>query len=401
MTAHKDASVPVDRVLNVERLMHAAVSETGLDDFGPERFRGALETYLRTVCTELNLGANGVAAEQAYAHRILVNRLRFHRDLREHPEIASEVVSDPIIIVGLPRTGTTKLQRVMSLDPSVQPLMLWQALNPAPVPATKNDGRDPRIDLAAEMMGALDAESPDFKAIHTLKPEEPDEDVWLHDFAFEALGTATRVGSFTLAKELGKGDHQRHVYEYEKSLLQYLQWQNGTNGPWILKSPVHIGNLATMTEVFDGATIVHCHRDPRVAIASTLSGLDGLRQMLTGCPAEDLKAFGEGWLQFWAAETAKNLNQRHTLAERIRIVDVAYEDIRRDTIGVIEQVYRACGRSLTPNAARLMERWEQQNPQNKFGSHEYSLDRYGLTDGQVETAFADYSIQFGSMIGAR
>jgi hypothetical protein len=401
MTKPEKSSAPADVVLDATKLMDAAVSETGLDDFGPERFRGALEAYLRTVCTQLNLSAKGVAAEQAYAHRLLVNRLRFHRDLREHPEIAAEDVSNPIIIVGLPRTGTTKLQRAMSLDPSVQPLTLWQALNPVPVPVAESDGRDPRIDAAAAMMAALNAESPDFKAIHALNPEEPDEDVWLHDFTFEALGSAIRVGSFTFAEELGRGCHQRHVYEYERSLLQYLQWQNRSGGPWVLKSPVHIGNLAALVEVFPEATFVHCHRDPRVAIASTLSGLDGLRQMMTGCPTEDLEAFGDGWLRFWAAETAKNLSQRQMLTGRIRIVDVAYNDIRRNTIGVTEQVYEACGRSLRPDLERLMERWEEGNPQHKFGAHGYSLDRYGLTDGQVETAFADYLHQFGSLVGGR
>jgi hypothetical protein len=401
MTAQKDAPFQADRVLNADDLMDAAISETGLDNFGPKRFRGALETYLGIVSAELDPGANGVAAEKAYAHRLLINRLRFHRDLREHPEIASEEVSNPIIIVGLPRTGTTKLQRVMSLDPSFQPLTLWQALNPAPMPVTGSERRDPRIDAAAAMMGVLNAESPDFKAIHTLNPEEPDEDVWLHDFTFEALGSAIRVGSFTFAEELGRGDHQRHVYEYEKSLLQYLQWQNGASGPWILKSPVHIGNLAALAEVFQGATFVHCHRDPRMAIASTLSGLDGLRQMMTGCPIENLEAFGDGWLRFWAAETVKNLDQRQVLAGRIRIVDVAYNDIRRNTIGVTAKVYEACGRSLRPDLERLVERWEERNPQNKFGAHEYSLERYGLTDEKVETAFADYLNQFGSFFGAR
>jgi hypothetical protein len=138
-----------------------------------------------------------------------------------------------------------------------------------------------------------------------------------------------------------------------------------------------------------------------MAIASTLSGLDGLRQMMTGCPIENLEAFGDGWLRFWAAETVKNLDQRQVLAGRIRIVDVAYNDIRRNTIGVTAKVYEACGRSLRPDLERLVERWEERNPQNKFGAHEYSLERYGLTDEKVETAFADYLNQFGSFFGAR
>src|SRR5690606_6163617 len=68
------------------------------------------------------------------AHRLLVNRLRFAEDLAHHPEILDEDVSDPIVVIGFPRSGTTVLQRMMSADPAMQSLKLWRLLNPAPFP---------------------------------------------------------------------------------------------------------------------------------------------------------------------------------------------------------------------------------------------------------------------------
>src|SRR5262245_12174026 len=100
--------------LDPEELKAAASKEAGLDDYGDEAFEEPFRRYLEALVTEADLSPMGVMGQQLNVTRILVNRLRFQGDVKRHPEILDEAVLDPIVIVGLPRTGTTKLHRMIS-----------------------------------------------------------------------------------------------------------------------------------------------------------------------------------------------------------------------------------------------------------------------------------------------
>src|SRR6266542_2276394 len=111
---------------DAQQLLAAARAQTGLEDFGPQPFVEPLERLLKAAAEEANLNEIGVMALQGDVERFLSNRLRFQQDLKAHPEILGEDVSDPIIVTGLPRTGTSKLQRMLSADPGVQQLLVWR-----------------------------------------------------------------------------------------------------------------------------------------------------------------------------------------------------------------------------------------------------------------------------------
>ncbi|MEM8662360.1 MAG: sulfotransferase, partial [Pseudomonadota bacterium] len=117
--------------LTLEQALAAAREESGLSGFGDEAFLEPLQAFIDGVNHDLNLSAMGEVNFRATVQRLLVNRLRIERDIRSHPEILSEDVSDPIMILGMPRTGTTKLQRLLCCDKQFHGLPLWQLLNPA------------------------------------------------------------------------------------------------------------------------------------------------------------------------------------------------------------------------------------------------------------------------------
>jgi hypothetical protein len=375
--------------LDTERRIAAAVAEAGVDDFGDPDFAAKLDAYLGAVRQEAEIDPVEGLGLQMLIHGVLVNRLRYHADLRAHPEIADEQVDDPIVITGLFRSGTTKLQRMMSADPGVQALTFWRILNPAPLPGAPTGAADPRIAIARRFTDMLASSNPDYMAAHAWLADEPDEDSLLLWLTFEHLAAAS-VGFIPSFWKLAQERPQGPNYDYLAGLLRYLQWQDGgrRGRPWVLKSPTHIGNVRPVVEAFPRATLVICHRDPTVVVAS-FARLFQIFWGLFGNKA-DLSKVGPPMLDLWAGQMCQGLQQRAELGDDPRILDVRYDDIVADSLGVIRRVYERHGQPITPEAEKAVLSWEAANPQHKFGRHEYTLEACGLTADQVSRAFAPY-----------
>lgn len=376
-------------VLNVGSLLAEASAETGLKDFGNAIFMEALERYLQSLLVDEKLSPMGLINKKAFFHRLLVNQLRFAQDLKRHPEIFDEKIVKPVVIVALPRTGSSKLHRMMSRHPAVQRLSFWRILNPAPFPDARPGEPDPRIALAAEFERLVAQHFPDLMAAHPWQVGEPDEESLLQEVTFQGLGMASRarVPSYTawiLQQPL------RDSYQYMRRLFQYLQWQDGgaRGRPWIMKAPAHLGNLPTLLETFPDATIVHCVRDVNVSMASFGRLIEAIRGLVSD--DIDLADLGHELLGVWSAEAVKHVAQRKQLPAHVPILDVQYADIKENPLAVIRKVYRLRGEELTPEAEQQIAQWEKDFPQYRFGKLDTSLERYGLTKEKVETAFAPY-----------
>lgn len=392
-------SVAVGEQLDPQALMAAASQETGLEDWGDGQFVESLERYVQSLLTDLDLSPMGVVTVYMNLHRILVNWLRFQEDLKRHPEILDEELADPIVITGLPRTGTTKLQRMLAADPTTQRLSFWRCFNPAPLPGSKPGQADPRIAVTEQILAPLAQMFPELLAMHEHQAEEADEDVLLQEITLGSAAVGMRVGASSHLSWVLRDDRRQRMYEDERRLLQYLQWQDGgrRGRPWVLKSPAHLGNLETVLEIFPQATVVHCHRDPRVAIPSTLRLCELTRQAFT-LTDFDVQRHGQWIAAYFAEETRRCLVQRDALGRGVRILDVPYEDIRQHGLDVVGDVYGMHGRAFTSEAKAAMASWSERHPQHRLGSYSYSLERYGLTEADVEHAFTEYFDRFGRLL---
>lgn len=376
-------------------LLAAASKEAGLDDFGDMEFMEPLTRLTHAIVTEANLRPEGIQSARASMIRCLVNRLRVQQDIKRYPEILAEDVSDPIVITGLSRSGTSKLQRMMSRDPAVQMTPLWLLLYPAPLPGWKRGEPDGRIALGKAFEQVL-AQQPVMLAGHPMAALEADEDLFMMEMAFEGLLPATsyHIPSFEVWLQ---SRSREHFYAYEKILLQYLQWQGGgkRGRPWLLKAPTHLGGLEALVNNFPSATIAHCHRDVSTTIASVVRLTEGYRNLM----ANDLDAaeLGTDLLRVFSNEMASYLKQRERLGSRLRIVDVRYDDIVADPMFVIRSIYKAHGMIVTPEGERAMLGWAEENPQYRYGKIPYSLEDYNLSKAKVEQAFAGYRQRFAEM----
>jgi len=388
---------PINAPLYAEDLMAAATAETGLEDYGDREFVEGLTVLADSLRTEARLNRMGHMMLSGDVVRMLANRLRFQRELKRHPEILDERIEAPIIVVGLPRTGTSKLQRMMSADPGVQRLDVWKLLNPAPLPGERPGDPRPRIEFATVVERILSTQFPDYMARHPTEALEPDEELLLMEMSFECVVTSLRVRTpsfreFVLSRDQGP------TYRYMRRMLQFLQWQDRSRtGPWIMKSPVHLGNLAMLLEVFPDATIVHCHRDPAVVVPSFASLLEAGRRM--GSDHIDLHEIGADMLGLLSRDMRRNLADRKAIGEE-RILDVQYREIRDDARSVIARVYEKAGRELTPSAVAAFAEYEARRPEGHFGKHEYTAERFGLTADRIAAEFADYHDRFPQMRGS-
>jgi hypothetical protein len=384
--------------LREDHVLARARNQTGLDDFGDGDFRTGLARFLLGARDEAPLSARGVDIIEATVVRFLVNRLRLVDDIKRHPEILEERLAPPVIIMGLPRTGTTKFHRMMAVDERFKALRAWQILNPAPFPGGPDaSGRDPRIAAAEQVDAMVDALLPQLMAGHAVRATEVDEEsVTLMEMNFDYLLLSMRLR----APVFEAWTRSRPVlpnYRFLHRCLQYLQWQGGDDArPFVLKSPLHLSSLDALLEVFPDATLVQCHRDPVDACASFMR----LAELGRGLCYEqqDLAALGSWVISVLADQVEANLRQRDTLGGRLEIIDVAFRDIAKEPFAAMEPIYAARGMPLPPHIREAMLDWESSHPSNRFGKFEYRLSDYGKEPQDVDRAFQEYRRRFGHLL---
>jgi hypothetical protein len=383
-----------DAVLNFENYMVAAQKQTGLKDFGDLEFVQRAKRWLCCIASESKLNAQGRAGLEGLITNWMVNRLRFVDDLKRHPEILAEVIREPLFVTGMTRTGTTKLQRILASDPVVQSLPLWITLNMAPIPGADPRKPDPRIAIASGFIDQLLKVAPGFMAAHPAFVDEPEEECFWTETDFQSINNSTRFYTPSYWNQT-KNNPNRESYPFLKRALQYVQWQRGEAGkrPWVLKSPLHFGNVATLFRTFPDATVVHSYRDPVATLPSDCRITEVYRGMSTD--DIDLHKLGAGQFAVWAEMQQCHLQQREDPRVDERIIDVRYDDINQNVFAVIREIYQRRRMNLDAQTEQKMRDWEARHPQHQFGKHTYSLERYGLTKEAIQSAFSDYIKRFG------
>lgn len=371
--------------LDADVLMRVAREAAGLRDFGDQGFEGPLQEHLAAASRSGAFSEAGLDGFAAAIVNQLVNRLRMVDDLKAHPEIRGEDVSDPVVIFGLPRTGSTKLQRMMSMDPANQPLLYWKLLNFAPFPDAVAGLPDPRIEVAKAACEQMATSYPELLKIHPIYHDQPEEEVFLISTSYEHFGNSAQLSDERYCEYI-RSRPPENAFRYLRTILQYLQWQQGgPQGPWILKAPTHLGSVAPLFSVFPNATLVQTHRDPPTVFASLCHLIESAAPM-AGMTV-DPHRIGREQLAMWKAMWDRNEAQRAELAPDARFLDIDYGEIKDDPFAVIERIYARADRRLSKPGRAAMKEWQAENRQNRHGKHEYNLAHYGVEQAEVEEAF--------------
>lgn len=376
--------------LDVDALVAAARRTTGLSDFGDDAFLEPLRLLVDSIEAEAELTPVGRYITRTRLVGILSNRLRVEDAFARHPDILDQPIEAPVIIAGLQRTGTTMLHRLLAVDPGLRSLASWEALNPAPLPASRWRRGDPRLRAARLGERGLAYLSPEFFAVHPVEAEAPEEEVILLDYSFLSSVAEATLHVPTFAAWLEQQD-QTPAYRYMRKLLQYLQWQR-SGDRWLLKTPHHMEWLDTLLAVFPDARIIQTHRDPLKTLASFCSMVAHGRGVMSD--AVDPLEVG----RHWSNKVIRQINRAMAARDRApasTFIDVSYYDLIDDPMAQIRRIYDFIGRELTPATLEAMEASRRVNVKNKYGAHTYDLASFGLTREALEPRVAGYRARHG------
>ncbi|MGN9761282.1 sulfotransferase family protein [Streptomyces sp. SD31] len=361
-----------------DRVFDRIAVEAG-ESAGDDRFVDDFRSLLGWWARAENLTPVGWQSAQVFVRRHLTNRARVRRLIAEHPEIEREPIEKPVFVVGLPRTATTVTHAVLSLSAEHRGPLLWELLTPdLELPPRQ---RRKAVTAGRRLVQGTNLFAPRFRDIHPMAAEGPEECTFALPHALMPLSQA-------LIPEYGAWYRERDFvdeYRYLKQVFQVLQYGR-PHRRWILKSPMHLGNLDALRTVFPDATIVWCHRDPVTVVASFCSLIE--HGMAVSTRPLDLHRIGTLWLDLLSHAMTRGLAARAAIPPHT-LVDAPYARLATEPATGAPKLYDAIGARWTDaEAARLpgaVARPKGTRP------HRYDLARYGLTRADVESAFADYN----------
>jgi hypothetical protein len=372
-----------------EAVLAAARDRTGLSDFGAEDFRERLRVWTQAINDDVDLSAVGRMSTFNEAVRLAASRLQVEDTIRRNPEILDIDIDRPLVIAGLPRSGTTYLLQLMSADPRLRSLPHWEAVRPVRAPYVK-DGKDTRYDLCAEEWAQMDAVMPYIKSIHEFSPDHISEDIELQgiDFGgyyFEWLAHVPAWRDYQATHD------STPVYRYMRKIMQLLSWQQGPNR-WVTKCPQHMEQLLAVNAALPGACTVINHRDPVASIQSAITGIAyGARLTRTRV---DMKQIADYWVDRYERLLRACVRDRDQL-DPARSYDLYFHELMADPFGQIENIY---SRANIPFDQQTRDAFQGAIDRNKRGRHGqlvYDLrGDFGLEPEAIRERFAFYFDRF-------
>src|SRR6478609_4998597 len=378
--------IPPTRLFAAD-LIESAKRRSSLDDFGEGDFSEPLSRLLESCQDEARLNLIGKIALKTDVLETLCVRLQMERDRQLYPDITRQEIRDPLFIVGLPRSGTSVLHRLLAADPSHRSPLMWEVRSPSP-PTRKDERR--RIQRATQSCNFFNWLVPTFRYVHTVGAEVPQECVslmtptFLSD-QFDAMYYVPSYRSWFFRQDL------RPAYGYHRRFLQHLQFRRAARR-WILKAPTHIFAMPALLSVYPDALFVQTHRTPIDAIASVSSLVTILRSAFSD--AVDPFTVCREAIHYWSETVNKFSRERDRLADN-RICDLKFDQICREPMAAVRKIYDHFGWSLSHAAERRMRTLVASQAKRQSANHRYDLSQFGSSAGEVFDVFETYCQRFG------
>jgi Sulfotransferase family len=389
----EDGFSPPKRFATASDELHELVSsEVGSSDFGAGDYRAGLRVLLQSMDYDPVFTERGRRIAWGELISALSGRVRAVHSMTMLPGFDRHPINEPVVITGLPRTGTTALHKLLAVDPQFQGLQGWLTSAPMPRPPRERWESHPMFRQAVRRLNKRFAAVPNQRAAHDMAAEEVDECCFILRQSFVSnLWTVT--WSAATYDAWWQTQSELPAYRYYRRVLQLI----GSNEPekrWLLKNPGHIDNLDLLFEIFPDAMVIQTHRDPAKAIPSLCAvlmknhpvmeqGRERLRADITGL-RETAK---------WAAamRKAEPVRQAHCN----QIIDVVHGEFHRNPMTVIERIYAFLGLELAPEVQAAMLERVTAAPEMRHGKHHYDVAEFGLTEDEIRECFSAYMDRFG------
>jgi hypothetical protein len=378
-----------DNVATPDDILKLAAQRTGLTALDSDSWRDGLAIMIDEVNTSPAFTPSGRVKILNDAADALGRRMQVHDYISAHPEVLDAPVDRPLIVLGMPRTGTTVISYLLDQDPRRRSLLHWECVHPIP-PATSDTLRtDPRcLALLEQQQNILKfVKAANMPLPHWEDADGPTEDMFIHNQDFKGLSWDAFLATQRYAQWLFDDTDMTTTYEYQKRYLQVLQ--STAPGTWSLKMPSHSVHIDALLRVFPDARLIWAHRDPYKATGS-LANMWKLPKGMTLHPdTVDCQALGRDAMNQMKVHVERPLRARDRIGDA-RFFHMYYHEMMRDPIDVMRRIYDWAGDELTPETEGRMRKWLADHPQDHYGVNTYRLDEYGLTVEQLTPIFTEY-----------
>jgi hypothetical protein len=378
---------------DIDQMLAEAIKQAGVSDLDDtDGFGDRLTAHVAAIEADEGLTQLTRSSLRQRVVRLLRNRLSLTDLIKRYPEIESIPIEKPIIVVGMPRSGTTHLVNLIAADPRRRALPYWESQEPIPALGDGPEifGVDPRYARAKAEHDALMLSAPVVAAMHDRFPEAIEEEVELLDLdlAGYVLEWHARVPDW---RDYYLGLDQTRHYAYMKKVLQALTFLRGPQ-TWILKSPQHCEQLGPLMTTFPDATVAFTHRDPVAVIQSAITMMaysDRLRRT----------SIDPGWLlDYWSDRVQRLLSacvRDRDLVPAERSIDISFDHLNGNEMPLLEELYQRGGVELTPKVRARFQSYLDGNPRGKHGRIRYDLQRhFGISADELRKRFDFYFDRF-------
>jgi hypothetical protein len=380
--------------LNEADMIAAAEKTTGLDDWGSDQtFRVGLGKLV-IACNEMNAPAEFFEQARTRLTGILATKLHLIDDAKKHPEVLAEKIEQPMVVVGLPRTGTTITYDLLSLDAGARTPRDWEFAMPWPAPQQATWDTDPRIAQLNAVFAQWLAAAPELENMQHFDATNASECnfVFTHHFASVQFPGEWSVPSYQdwllAAPPAGR-------YAAHKRILQQLQWK-GPRGRWTLKSPEHLFDLDGLLAAYPDASLIWTHRDPVQAFSSLASMLFQFWRAMKADP--DKKRAGRCVIETWSRGVEKGMASRAKNPHvESAIIDIPHTDVIKDKVDVIKRIYQRFDLPFNAEYAMRLQGEAAASVSGRLGKHKHNPEDYGIRAEEIREALPKYYARFGHL----
>lgn len=373
-----------DALLDPDELRERASKHAGLSDFGGgER---ELAELCRAFNEEPRIGPGGRLSLSWHVIQALITRLRLVHTERHHPERFARRLNDPIVLVGLPRSGTTFLHGLLCALPKTRFLRFWEAREPIP-----GEGEDDRITRFALVARLVQRNSPDLADKHPVDLHGPEECMYLLDPSFLSVSFMTAEVPSTNYLGLLLRSDMREPYRIYRRLLEYLQ-ALAPDARLVLKSPTHLGALDCLLAAVPEARVILTHRDPLSVVPSLCSLYESVyRPSLLRLDREQI---GRDTLMLLDLQLQGCARARKSVPPH-KICDLTFTEVVGDPRGSVRAVFEHFGWPWSDEHEAALGAKLAAGAPEYVGRHRYSLSDYGLDPAELVERFSDYRARWG------
>ncbi|BBZ33945.1 sulfotransferase family protein [Mycolicibacterium confluentis] len=375
--------------LTAEALHEQASAQTGLTDFGSQDYRERMDVLLAAFQELPSFTAFGRTYAFSLMLTFLKGRLRVIDHLNHHPEIFDLEVKAPLVIAGLPRTGTTHLHSLLAADPALRSLPYWEAQEPLPAPGEEGT-IEPRRQRTGDALNISNTLMPYFQLMHEMTIDHIHEDIGLmvQDFASGFFTTLTHLPRWS---DYLRDNDQTPGYQFLRMMLQVLQHQDGYHRRWVLKSPQHLEQFVPLLKVFPDATFIVTHRDPvDVSVSMATMMTYTMRMSVDEVDVETVAGY---WITRIEEMLTACMRDHHLLPPE-RTIDVRFDEFMADDLAMVQRVWDTADYAPTEESRRAVADYLAGHTRGRLGRIDYRAEDLGLDRDDLRRRFAPYVERF-------